>query len=336
VKTTVLAVDDEQDILISLKMGLEGMDPEIEVYTASSGTECIEIISDILPDIILMDIMMPDMDGWETVAKLKKDEKYADIPIIFVTGMVDNFSRTIGSITAQDYITKPFSLDTVMRKIRDTVDSEGGNEYAEDYVRSETFKLICQILCVACFLVFFITFLVAYTHPSRSVVVQVNALGEGNVELAIVSLLLLFGLGSIYYAWRDLVRAIYARRTLKLLKKSEKLDEIVEHIFMSLAHIISAVTSPLYATYVLNKMIDDLSVEYPLLKRIHVGLKGEVYDVKVDRAIGSMSTDDVGRALDELIHRIDSIMEGFKLKKELWYYLRPIDKQLKPLHLHLK
>ena len=106
-KTLVLIVDDNKDILFSVKESLES-DPACRVECAQSGIECLEKMKSLKPDVILMDIMMPGMDGFEVVAKIKADEKSKNIPIMFLTAKTDKLSQGIGKAMSVEYIEKPF------------------------------------------------------------------------------------------------------------------------------------------------------------------------------------------------------------------------------------
>ena len=106
-KTIVLIVDDNKDILFAVKESLES-DPAYGVECAQSGIECLEKMKSLKPDVILMDIMMPEMDGWDVVAKIKTNKDEAKIPVIYLTGKTDDLSKGMGSLTSEDYIEKPF------------------------------------------------------------------------------------------------------------------------------------------------------------------------------------------------------------------------------------
>jgi CheY-like chemotaxis protein len=106
-KITVLAVDDNKDILFSIKESLES-DHSFSVSCAGSGKECLNRLKHHKPDVILMDIMMPEMDGWDVVAKIKTNKDQAKIPVIYLTGKTDDLSKGMGSLTSEDYIEKPF------------------------------------------------------------------------------------------------------------------------------------------------------------------------------------------------------------------------------------
>ncbi|MEE8358005.1 MAG: response regulator [Candidatus Hydrothermarchaeales archaeon] len=119
-KKRVLIVDDDPDIIYSVKSGLEDIDPSFVVTGAGGGEECLELLKTERPDLILMDIMMPEIDGWDTTARIKENEELKGIPIIFLTAKTDSLSKGMGMLTSEDYIVKPF--DTVDLKNRiDTV-----------------------------------------------------------------------------------------------------------------------------------------------------------------------------------------------------------------------
>lgn len=97
------------------KLECEGMD----VLTATSGAECLEIVASANPDLILLDVMMPNMDGIEVCARLKEKEETRAIPIIFLTARDSREGMLQGlSAGAADYITKPVDLDETVARVR--------------------------------------------------------------------------------------------------------------------------------------------------------------------------------------------------------------------------
>ena len=106
-KQKILVVDDVPSNILVLN---EILRADYKIFFASSGQECIEIAHMEKPDIILLDIMMPEMDGYEVCGRLKVDPVTKDIPIIFVTAMGEDVDETMGlEIGAIDYIIKPIS-----------------------------------------------------------------------------------------------------------------------------------------------------------------------------------------------------------------------------------
>ena len=113
---TVLIVDDDTTTLAILARLLQ---PEFEVVFATSAAQALEMIPNVLPDLILLDVVMPDMDGYTLCVQLKADAATAAIPIIFVTGLQDSNAESHGlEIGAADYVTKPF-IPNVVRAPRE-------------------------------------------------------------------------------------------------------------------------------------------------------------------------------------------------------------------------
>ncbi len=113
----ILCVEDEQEMidLIRLILARRGF----EVRGASGGTEGLKMIREELPDLVLLDLMMPDMDGWEVYQQMKADEKTRSIPVIVVTAKAQNIDRVLGVHIAKvdDYITKPFSPQELLNSV---------------------------------------------------------------------------------------------------------------------------------------------------------------------------------------------------------------------------
>jgi len=118
---SVLVVDDEKDLLdvVSLMLTEEGF----EVSTAQSGSECLEKIQDNSVDLILMDVRMPGMDGWETVKKLKQEDAVDGAKVIMLTVEkgpgVDIFGL---QDVVVDYITKPFEKENLVKRVEKALD----------------------------------------------------------------------------------------------------------------------------------------------------------------------------------------------------------------------
>ncbi len=105
--TTVLVIEDNQDIRESTAEILELA--EYQVYTAENGLKGVELAQNHLPDIILCDIMMPELDGYGVLYILNKNEKTANIPFIFITAKTERVDMRKGmEMGADDYLTKPF------------------------------------------------------------------------------------------------------------------------------------------------------------------------------------------------------------------------------------
>ena len=116
-RSKILLVDDEIDTLLPLKMSLEAED--YLVLGASNGFEALELAKTNIPDLILLDIMMPGMDGYEVCAQLKKDPVMRNIPVIMLTAKDAVREKVKGlDIGADDYVTKPFNLNELKARIK--------------------------------------------------------------------------------------------------------------------------------------------------------------------------------------------------------------------------
>ncbi len=115
---TILVVDDNPDVINSVKIGLEDSTQEYRILGAENGVKCLELLQDnIMPDIILLDIMMPHMTGWEVFDRIKKDSSLSNIPIIFLTARTDRTAKNAGSFLGDDYIEKPFDIIDLKKRI---------------------------------------------------------------------------------------------------------------------------------------------------------------------------------------------------------------------------
>jgi two-component system alkaline phosphatase synthesis response regulator PhoP len=113
----VLVVEDEQDVTELLRYNLtrEGYD----VAAAPNGTDAVKIARDLVPDVVLLDIMVPQLNGWEVCRRLKSDPETSAIPIIMVTGRAEEGDKVLGfELGADDYVTKPFSPRELIARIR--------------------------------------------------------------------------------------------------------------------------------------------------------------------------------------------------------------------------
>lgn len=114
---TILVVDDEQDLLDLIEYNLKK--EEFKVLKAENGLEGIELARKSRPDLILLDIMMPKMDGLEVCRELRSDPHLKSVPIIFLTARDDEKTEVEGlNQGADDYITKPISTKRLMSRIK--------------------------------------------------------------------------------------------------------------------------------------------------------------------------------------------------------------------------
>jgi CheY-like chemotaxis protein len=119
----IMVIDDEPDQILTIKLILENVSDEYEVIGANSGMQCLELLkNNQIPDIIFLDIMMPEMNGWDVAAEIKKNPKWNKIPLVFLTAKTDSYSQTYGGIVSDSYITKPFETKELMKCIDRLVD----------------------------------------------------------------------------------------------------------------------------------------------------------------------------------------------------------------------
>ena len=114
-KNAVLIIDDETANIIALTNILSA---EYEVCAAKNGSDAIALAREEQPDLILLDVLMPDMDGYEVIASLKNADKTREIPVIFITGLDNPDAERKGlALGAADYILKPFNPDIVKLRV---------------------------------------------------------------------------------------------------------------------------------------------------------------------------------------------------------------------------
>jgi len=114
----ILYVDDEPDLREIAQLALS-MDPDLEVRTAASGTEAITIAADWLPDLLLLDVMMPGMDGPATLARLREDVRMAKLPVVFITARAQPKDlQNFATLDARGVIAKPFDPMTLAQQVR--------------------------------------------------------------------------------------------------------------------------------------------------------------------------------------------------------------------------
>ena len=113
----ILCVDDEPDILEILKYNLSN--EGYNVSTAADGKSAIKIAKDTIPNLIIMDVMMPNMDGIEACEKLRSDEKFNDTIIMFLTARGEDYSHVAAyDAGADDYVTKPVKPKVLVSKVK--------------------------------------------------------------------------------------------------------------------------------------------------------------------------------------------------------------------------
>ncbi len=120
----VLVVDDDEHIQKSLSQYLEMEDFDVDV--ASSGPQALEQARRQTPDLVLLDIMMPEMDGFEVVERLRQQPSTQHVPIILLTARGQDTDVIKGyHMGVSSYLTKPFNLDELVDTIREVLDADG-------------------------------------------------------------------------------------------------------------------------------------------------------------------------------------------------------------------
>ena len=120
----ILCIEDEPEMidLIRLILGRRGF----EVVGAAGGKEGLEKLREQPPELVLLDLMMPDMDGWEVYQQMKADEKTKDIPVIVVTAKAQSIDKVLGLHIAKvdDYIAKPFSPQDLLNSVEKVLNAK--------------------------------------------------------------------------------------------------------------------------------------------------------------------------------------------------------------------
>ena len=113
----ILVVEDERDVaeLLRYNLAKDGYD----VVVAATGSDAVKQAHEVHPDVVLLDIMVPQLNGWEICRRLKQDAETRAIPVIMVTGRVEEGDKVLGfEVGADDYVTKPFSPRELLARIR--------------------------------------------------------------------------------------------------------------------------------------------------------------------------------------------------------------------------
>jgi two-component system alkaline phosphatase synthesis response regulator PhoP len=147
-KGRILLVDDEEDILefLSYNLRKEGY----KIKTASNGKSALKILGKFNPDLIILDVMMPEMDGIEVCENIRKNEKNDDVLILFLTARSEDYSELAGfSAGADDYITKPIKpkllvsrVNAILKRKRKTNETNSPIIIGEININKSTHKLL--------------------------------------------------------------------------------------------------------------------------------------------------------------------------------------------------
>ncbi|MBM3861302.1 MAG: response regulator [Verrucomicrobia bacterium] len=123
-KRTILAVDDEQALLALLEASLVTSD--FNVHKAANGKDALKLARKLQPDLILLDILMPGMNGYEVLEQLKNDDNTAMIPVIMLSGLSDEEAKIKSAeLYSESYLTKPFTTGELLAKIEEVFRRRG-------------------------------------------------------------------------------------------------------------------------------------------------------------------------------------------------------------------
>ncbi len=116
-KPRILVVDDKRDLVKVIRVNLEHEGYRVE--TAFNGVEAMSKVTKIKPDLVILDIMLPKMDGWEVLSQIRGNAKTSDTPVIILTAKTEEVSKLLGfNLGTDDYITKPFSIQELMARVK--------------------------------------------------------------------------------------------------------------------------------------------------------------------------------------------------------------------------
>ena len=146
-RKTILLVDDN---MINLTAGKEILKDKYKTYPVPSATIMFDLLENIIPDMILLDVEMPEMDGYEAIKILKENPRWCSIPVLFLTAKTDDGSELEGlRLGAVDYVFKPFSAPLLLKRIDNHLFSESLkkqladiNNNPENIVREKTAKIL--------------------------------------------------------------------------------------------------------------------------------------------------------------------------------------------------
>ena len=126
----ILAVDDEP---VNIQVITSALKDEYDIFKALNGFDAISMLKEHKPDLILLDVMMPDLDGFDVCRAIKSDAEFADIPVIFMTGMDSAVGETKGlEVGAIDYLIKPVNLHLLKLRVRNHISLKQRNDLVKE------------------------------------------------------------------------------------------------------------------------------------------------------------------------------------------------------------
>lgn len=138
---TVLVVDDEPDVLLLCRVNLEF--EGYRVIEATDGEDALERVAEEAPDVIVLDVMLPKLDGWQVLETLKADPGTRDVPVVMLTAKVQDQDQLRGwSAGAAEYVTKPFSPLSLSRIVQDVLATDPEEEERRRQLVLEELRLL--------------------------------------------------------------------------------------------------------------------------------------------------------------------------------------------------
>lgn len=125
----ILIADDEVHIRLLIEQSLEDLEDEgVEIHKVDNGRDALEFIRNDAPSLVILDVMMPEMNGFDVCERVKNDPSLSETHVILLTAKGQEYDRQRGtSVGADDYLTKPFDSDQLLEMARKIVNAEGGS-----------------------------------------------------------------------------------------------------------------------------------------------------------------------------------------------------------------
>ncbi|MEM9775435.1 MAG: response regulator [Chloroflexota bacterium] len=117
-RKTIVCIEDEPDMIDLVRLILGNHN--FEVHGALGGREGLELVRELKPDLVLLDLMMPEMDGWQVFQTIRVEEGISDIPVVILTAKAQSIDKVLGLHIARvdDYVTKPFGPQELLASIK--------------------------------------------------------------------------------------------------------------------------------------------------------------------------------------------------------------------------
>ena len=122
-KKEIMIIDDDPDVLMSVKQLLEACG--FKVYSFNNGRDCLKLLDNgIKPSLIILDIMMPEMSGWEIQRRLEENPNWDNIPVVFLTGRNSDIAKDMCKKYGMGYVKKPFDIESLKQNINKVLKSK--------------------------------------------------------------------------------------------------------------------------------------------------------------------------------------------------------------------